>query len=204
MRKLKIKKNGGMSYVELIVVLTIFSVLSSVVVFNYGDFQAKVDIKNLASDIALKIVEAQKESLSGKLPAKSFSPAWKPSYGIYFSETIAVDSKGADNKNFFYFTDLDTPLPSNGAFDGSDCSLECLNKITITKGNYISDIKVYGSTNSSPNNLAVTFTRPISSAVMASNDAIILNVSYAEITIVSPKGASAKIKVYSSGRIEIN
>ena len=27
--------------------------------FDYGGFQAKVDIKNLASDIALKIFEAQ-------------------------------------------------------------------------------------------------------------------------------------------------
>ncbi|KKQ07855.1 MAG: hypothetical protein US18_C0006G0001, partial [Parcubacteria group bacterium GW2011_GWB1_36_5] len=55
----RIKKNRGMTYVELIVVLSIFAVMSSIVLFNYGEFQAKVDIKNLASDIALKIVEAQ-------------------------------------------------------------------------------------------------------------------------------------------------
>ena len=68
----------GMTYVELIVVLSIFSAMTSVVLFNYGEFQAKVDIKNLASDIALKIVEAQKSSLSGKLP-ESFPVNWKPS-----------------------------------------------------------------------------------------------------------------------------
>ena len=33
---------AGMNYVELIVVLSIFSLLSSVVLFNYGGFQAKV------------------------------------------------------------------------------------------------------------------------------------------------------------------
>ena len=66
--KLKIGNyNRGMTYVELIVVLSIFSIMTSVVLFNYGAFQAKVDIKNLASDIALKIVEAQKSALSGKL-----------------------------------------------------------------------------------------------------------------------------------------
>ena len=57
-----------MTYVELIVVLSIFSVMTSVVLFNYNEFQAKIDIKVLANDIALKIVEAQKSALSGKLP----------------------------------------------------------------------------------------------------------------------------------------
>ena len=57
---LKMQKNRGMSYVELIVVLSIFAVLSSVILYNYGEFQAKVDIKNLASDIALQIVQSQK------------------------------------------------------------------------------------------------------------------------------------------------
>ena len=47
----KIKKNAGMTYVELIVVLSIFAVLSSVAVFNYSEFQTKVDIKNLANDL---------------------------------------------------------------------------------------------------------------------------------------------------------
>ena len=55
-----------MTYVELIVVLAIFAILSSVVMFNYGNFQAKVDIKNLGSDIALKIVRTQGHN--GKVP----------------------------------------------------------------------------------------------------------------------------------------
>src|SRR3989344_4815832 len=92
-----IKQNRGMSYVELIVVLSIFSVMTSVVLFNYGSFQAKVDIKNLASDIALKVVEAQKSSLSGKLLPPTHIPpnpnTWKPSYGLFFD----ADS----NKNSF-------------------------------------------------------------------------------------------------------
>src|SRR3989339_2191712 len=89
----KIKKNGGMSYIELIVVLSIFSAMTSIVLFNYGDFQARVDIKNLASDIALKVVEAQKMSLSGQSPPQEqynliASPStWKPSYGVSFDLT---------------------------------------------------------------------------------------------------------------------
>ena len=42
-----------MTYVELVVVLGIFAVMSNVVIFNYGGFQAKVDIKNLSKHITL-------------------------------------------------------------------------------------------------------------------------------------------------------
>src|SRR5687768_3941612 len=115
-------RQAGMSYVELIVVLSIFSLLSGVIIYNYGEFQAKVDIKNLASDIALKIVEAQKSSLSGKLPQAEVSPDWKPSYGVYFS---LLDEDG--EKSFIYFSDIN----QDNIFDGTDCTLECLEKITI-------------------------------------------------------------------------
>src|SRR3989344_2168470 len=100
----KQKYSRGMSYVELIVVLGIFTTLSSVAIYNYGAFQAKIDIKNLASDIALKIVEAQRSSLSGKLPPVTaqypITSTWKPSFGIYINPS-------SDNKGFIYFTDLD-------------------------------------------------------------------------------------------------
>src|SRR3989344_4561547 len=87
--------NAGMTYVELIVVLSIFSVMTSIALFDYNKFQAKVDIKVLANDIALKIVEAQKSAMSGKIPIQNISSTWKPSYGIYFDL--------ADGKNFIYF-----------------------------------------------------------------------------------------------------
>ena len=196
--------NRGMTYVELIVVLSIFSLMSSVVIFNYGDFQTKIDIKNLASDVALKIVEAQKSSLSGKLPPPTgqypYTSTWKPSYGLYFNP-------GSDNKSFIYFTDLDnTAPPQNGLFDGSDCTLECLEKITITKGNTISSLDVFyqgGATAQLPD-LTVTFKRPNSGAILKSTSAFTGGVSYAQITIASPKTTNALIKIYPSGRIQIN
>jgi len=196
------KENRGMSYVELIVVLSIFSVLSSVVIFNYGGFQARVDIKNLASDIALKAVEAQKSSMSGKLPPlaqqSQITSTWKPSYGIFIDRV-------ADDKSFIYFTDLNA---EDGLFDGSSCPgvNECLDKIAITKGNSISSLDVFyqDSTNAPLNNLTVTFKRPDSSAIIKSNPALNPNVSFIQITIASPKGATAKIKLYPSGRIQVN
>ncbi|MEK7190383.1 MAG: type II secretion system protein [Patescibacteria group bacterium] len=199
--KLKIRNlNAGMSYVELIVVLSIFSALSSIAVFSYGSFQAKVDIKNLASDIALQIVQAQKSSLSGLLPLSGYNPStWKPSYGVYFFNPVS------DNKNFIYFVDLNNDTQY---LDGSNCAGECLNKISITKNNSISRLDIFYQSNPDVavpiQDLAISFSRPNSGTVLFSGGALLSGVSYARITVTSPKLITAIIKVYSSGRIQIN
>ncbi len=196
------KLNAGMSYVELIVVLSIFAVLSSVAVYNYGSFQNMVDIKNLGSDIASKIVEAQKSSLNGVLPVSgSQIPDWKPSYGIYFN--INTNPGGpeplGDNKSFIYFVDLNN--------DGIYGNGEALDTISITKGNYINTLEECPSNGSchglSSSLLSITFKRPDSSAIFYSNG--ILSVSgYIRITIKSANGTTAFIKIYPSGRVQIN
>lgn len=213
-----------MTYVELIVVLSIFSVMTSVVLFNYGEFQAKVDIKNLASDIALKIVEAQKASLSGLLPPFSeqaqIDTTWKPSYGVYFS---TVDDGNVDNKSFIYFVDLLSPDGSggniqNGLFDASSCpgSGECLEKVTILKNDSITGIKTCngsGSTsvcNSIANPLIITFKRPNSGAIFRDSTTMIgpslTGFEYMQITVASQSSPSttANINIYPSGRIQVN
>jgi type II secretory pathway pseudopilin PulG len=206
----KIKKNVGMSYVELIVVLSIFSVISSVAIYNYGDFQARVDIKNLGSDIALKIVEAQKSSLNGLLPVSSNQVSdWKPSYGIYFNinPNDGSNPNPGDNKSFIYFVDLN----QDGILDNPDCVIsngECLDKITITKENYIDTLEECLSDDNScsalSSPLSVIFKRPDSSAVFMDSNGVLTGFAYIRITIKSPKGATTLIKVYSSGRIQIN
>ncbi len=203
----QINKKSGMSYIELIVVLSIFSVLSGVVIYNYGDFQSKVDIKNLSSEIGLKIVEAQKSSLSGLLPQVSVSPTWKPSYGVYFN----FNDKGLSQNGFIYFTDLD----SNGFFDGGNCTGECLEKITIGKGNIVSGINVFYSSGGVKRmgaedskgtpieDLTVSFSRPSSGAIINTNAGFTSAVSFVQIIVTSPKSTTSQINIYPSGRIEV-
>ncbi|KKP85723.1 hypothetical protein A3B84_00385 [Candidatus Nomurabacteria bacterium RIFCSPHIGHO2_02_FULL_35_13] len=202
----KIKDNRGMTYVELIVVLSIFSVMTSVILFNYNAFQAKVDIKVLANDIAIKIVEAQKSALSGKLSLRTHGAIsdWKPSYGVYFDLSTS-DSK----KKFVYFTDSNQDkdyAPSCPGVDNTED--ECIDEITITKNNFISDFTVFYENDSSAvslnNDLTITFTRPDSGVIIKSTMPFVFTVSYVQITISSVSGITAKIKIYPSGRIQIN
>lgn len=184
------RANAGMTFLELIIILAIFSVLSSMVLFNYGNFQAKVDVTNLASDIALKVVEAQKAATSGKR-VSGVGSGWKPAYGVYFQLS--------QNKKFIYFADLD----SDKRFDGTDCTGECLGAIAIIKNNFISDLTAVGA-RGSLNDLAVSFERPDSSARFFSGNQELNNVQYVQIKVESPKGAASFIKLYPSGRIEVN
>jgi Tfp pilus assembly protein FimT len=181
-----------MTYVELIVVLSIFSIMTSIMLFNYKGFEAKENIKILANDIALKIVEAQKSSISGKWNANAFS-SWKPSYGVYFNLS--------NNKNFIYFADLN----NNALYEDSGCTGECLEQISITKENSISAIEVFGTgCPTTVNNLNIIFKRPDSSAIITSNPALLCSISYVQIVISSPELISSTIKIYPSGRIQIN
>jgi len=193
---------SGMSYVELVVVLSIFSIMSGVAVYNYGAFQGKIDVKNLANDIALKIVQAQNEASSGKFPLYGSFGSNKPSYGVHFD-------RGLDPKSFVYFADLDTSKVYNPGtlvcIPGT--TSECIEKINITKGNSVSDISVFynnGSSISYPNGFYITFIRPGFEPTVAGTGSVLSNVYYTQITVASPRGNTAKVKLYASGRVQIN
>lgn len=203
------KKNrqAGMTYVELIVVLSIFAIMSSIAIFNYGDFQASIDLKNLTSDIASQIVQAQKSALNGILPTAP-SVSWKPAYGVYFNSNPTVDPNDNYffNKKFIYFTDLN----NNNLYDGlpSCTPAECdnKNKIIITKGDYISGLLLVfqGGSSSNVEDLTVTFTRPNSSAVINSTPIFTEPIDHVQITVTSPKGVKSYIKIFPSGRVQVN
>jgi len=202
-----------MSYVELIVVLSIFSALSGLAIFNYGAFQNKVDIKNMASDIASKIVEAQRASLAGQWPPVSFTTpdGWKPSYGVYFNSSTATDSDGIPfNKKFIYFVDVNANDQYTGTSDCSNGTDECLSKIRITKDSKISSIKkctgedeVNDCNPIIGNSLSITFQRPDSGATFFPS--LVDTYKYVLITVSSSdETANAFIKIYRSGRVQIN
>lgn len=194
----KTKLNRGMTYVELIVVLSIFAIMSSIAIFNYGDFQANVDIKNLTSDIALQIVQAQKASLNGVIPPGGApSTDWKPSYGVYFNLT--------NPGQFVYFVDKD----NNGYNVGGS---EDLNVVQIQKGDTISRIEkctssacLSGGSSNVFDSISIYFKRPDSgTSFKTSPSTSVTGSEYVRITVKSPRGKTGFIEVYPSGRIQVN
>ena len=58
----KNKREQGFTIVELIFVIIIFGILSSMTFFDFRTFNARVSFDNLTQDVALKIVQAQKNA----------------------------------------------------------------------------------------------------------------------------------------------
>ncbi len=150
----------GMTFLELVVVLGIFGVIASTVLFNYRDFSENVNLKNLAQNIALQVKRAQTDAVSGKLPILSTNQqgttpplipiGWKPSFGIAFN----IEDQGSldDNKRFFYYfnkglVDDTSPVYYEDMTDfedanyispcGSQPESECLEEIIITGGEMV-------------------------------------------------------------------
>lgn len=208
----QLKTTRGMTYIELIVVLGIFAVMSSIAMFNYGNFQAKIEIRNLANDIALKIVQAQKDATSGRLPPQFMGSDWKPSFGVYFSDSTDA-TFDVYNAKFAYFADAGiSPIDKDYLCTGTRCdsslnSDEWLESIQMHKGK-IENLEISPSgCGLAPNDISIVFTRPSSSAVFNSKgtDLTGCKTEYVKINIISEnKSAQASISVYPSGRIQIN
>lgn len=212
---LKIKKNksfytSGMTFLELAIVLSIFAIMSTIVAFNQKDFQAKVEIKDLTNDIALKIVEAQRNAMSGALPnvTPNIDP-WKPAYGLYFDKTTP-------NK-FIYYIDLDNSFDCNT----SECISpnysiggEVKEIINLSNGYSLQEANPTGFDvvgNACPpdgkvDNFFIIYTRPNSGPIISTvpPSPVCDFIEKVSIKIFLPDGSSQNsIEIHSSGRIQI-
>lgn len=129
MSRIAHSKKSGFTMVELAVTMSIFAVLTSVVLANYRTFSNNADFLNVADNIALSLREAQIYGVGSKVascgtstPAESFQCA----YGVVFN-------RGDDFYRVFVDTNEDSTytsgdqiletidLPSGSEITGTDC-----------------------------------------------------------------------------------
>lgn len=181
--KNKIVATRGVTFLELIIVISIFGIMSSLVLFKYSDFNAGINLTNTVQEIALRIQQAQSDAINGAIPKYVINPStqstdqypvpdnWRSTYGVYFS----VSQKD----KFIYFFDRDRrasrDIAGTGKLDEMDdtnpwfnCghptgSDECLDLVTITTGEQITDVCV-DNTICNQDEAWVLFTRPFPDA----------------------------------------
>jgi prepilin-type N-terminal cleavage/methylation domain-containing protein len=181
--------NGGFTLVELLVSISIFVVITAILMIRYNKFDDTILLTNLAYDMALTIRQAQTYGLN----TREASPGvFTKSYGVHFS--------GNDNKSFTLFADLD----DNNQFDSA--SDKVLSVYTIKKNNTISDVCAGSQDDcvsiSSSDSLSLIFKRPNPEAII--NDGTGVMKSYAKITLESKNGEDhTYIVVRKTGQISI-
>jgi len=198
-----LKKNKGMTYVELIIVLSIFGIMAGVVLFNYDNFKARIQLRKLTNEITLKIHTAQKNAMAGVLPAQYSSAIsnWRPAYGLSF------DLENTDHKSFIFFTDLNNIK----GYDSGDCSSfnnECIEEIKLNKGFLKSvDIATLNWESSfKERQVDLVFTRPSSGMEVYVNNVLLNNVEKVSLiinTVIDNSIPDRIINIYPSGKIEI-
>jgi Tfp pilus assembly protein FimT len=199
------ERSRGMTAIELVIVAGIFSIVTSAAILNYKGFQGKVSLKNLANEIALQITEAQKSAISGKWQ-QGQGDTWRPAYGVAFNISAPTQ--------FIYFADLD----QSGNCTGSGCTPpysvtaggEVLSIITITGGSSIatsptSGLEVSGSgCPSTVNNFSIVFKRPNTAPIFDANPDFGCTPTYLGVNIISSQSTTARVRVYASGRVQMN
>lgn len=146
------KYNKGMTLVELMVVLSIFAVISMTVAFNYGSYKSTTSTSVLSQNVALSIREAQGYAMGVKSVSVSGGNVF-PGYGVHFDVATFGVVTGSQ-KSFILFADIppnattsanfEYDQPSGSAPDEVACNdttigpgNECISINTITGGDKI-------------------------------------------------------------------
>jgi prepilin-type N-terminal cleavage/methylation domain-containing protein len=198
-------KQKGFSLVELIIVIAIFAIITSVVLYNQNRFSSDISISNITYQIALQIRQAQ---VYGTLVRQGEVPDdFNLGYGVTFFKDVDGTIGG-----FRIFADGDpvsgNGVQGNGKYDeGAQDSV--ISTFDLSEGNTITEVCVYGSGSNSScmsnedSQVDIVFRRPEPDAIISS-DTTEGGVQRAEITITSALGDKQKlITVRSTGQISV-
>ena len=178
----------GFSLIELLVVMGIFTVISSLILANHSRFNSSVLLNSLAYDMALSVRQAQVYGLSVRGSASGFQVG----YGIHVTQ----------GTSYVFFTDVN----GNKRYDaGTDAIVQTY---TVGQGYQVSrfcGVKSDGASEcsnaSSPiSSLDIVFFRPNPDAVMYSD----VGGPYSSGTVTVASGAQTRtIVVASTGQISV-
>ena len=190
--------------VEMVIVISIVSVISTIVIFNYGKYQDNVELSSSAQKIVLALQEAQVWGTA----VREFPPGtgiFDVGYGVYFNT--------ANPGQFIFFADSTNDNKYNGDAMSSPCgpSNECLEKTIFKTGYSISALcggNDASSCTNAPSELHLVFTRPNVGETDTGlgptiKDGSGVDYKYVKITITSPQGESKYIEVQTSGTISM-
>lgn len=192
-----IEKKHGFTIIEMLVVVSIFMVITGIILFNAPQFRERVSIDLIANDLALVVRSAQTYGMATR--KSNVIPEAFPSYGFYLSVLSDVDT---DPLIYIYpVEDVENP-----AYFNDDNNFE--EKYKLPNGFFVESICVRDDNNNcaTSDQLHVAFIRPELKATICSSDSCDSENSSkkAEIVIKSIKEDSRRIiSVYQNGQIAV-
>ena len=184
----------GFTLIELIVSISIFAMMTALVVAKYGNFNQSVLLTNLAYDMALTIRTAQTYGVSVRQEGGDF----KYPYGVYFS------SVSGNNTSFVFFVDMNLDVTDQGYYDVAD---QIINTYTLKRGAKIQQICTNTTCSSIEDELHITFKRPDPDArFCVTSTCGVMGApaeTYVKIVIEGTDGSTRAVVVRKNGQISV-
>lgn len=168
-KKRRIKQNRGFTLAEMITVSAIFGVLTSIIIFRYGDFNASILITNMAYEVAVTTRQAQVFGLGARGFTESDDKLFNSPYGVFFQLNDGT-AKENESKRFALFVDKSGDgicgTPSETCQCNGSETDECVEQLTMQRNIVISSLRTSVLSGSGCEaethipKLAITFKRP--------------------------------------------
>lgn len=209
-------KQSGVTIIELIAVISIVGLVSSVLMFNYSNFSTNVSIRNLSQEVALSIRKSQTYATSVQGLSSGGSSSY-PAYGTVFSLESSTAPFLPNSKKFISFVDVSTgggSLP-NKKYDsgGNVCGSavlgeECLEAFSINSADTLFSIETDTAGVVTSGTVAITFRRPSPDAIICyiptgQSDCAAQVPSYTKLVFKSAKGLTKTISIWNTGQINV-
>jgi prepilin-type N-terminal cleavage/methylation domain-containing protein len=216
----KSSQSSGMTLVELLVVVSIFVVITGLLIFDYGTFRSSTSLSNTSTNIGLSIRKAQSYAIGAYGASSTFTYP----YGIHFSTNVApvADPSNGTTTSYALFTDVSGNYMYNS--DGvTACSStptasnECTELASITTAEKIVGIYLDESASPIPTGgvVDIVFMRPNPDAYFCYRSSVSnsscdsgASVSHVKIKVQSTKkisqGTGIKIiTIWNTGQISV-
>jgi len=191
----QIRNSRAFTLIELLITISIFMIITIVVLINSGKFNNSVIMTNIAYEVALTIREAQNYSLNVKLvPDLDQEIDFKSGFGVNFDLS--------DNLAYNFFSDTDPIGNGDKIFDPSNDFT--IKTYKIKRGYYIKSITAGdGVSTEAKNKINISYKRPAARAYIVDDDG--QEFTKAEICIGHPSSPTdiSCVNVNSSGLIDV-
>jgi prepilin-type N-terminal cleavage/methylation domain-containing protein len=189
----------GFTLVELLVSIGIFTLITTISVFSYSDFNSNVLLTNLAYEIALSVRQAQFYGITVKQSTSVTAPNFDSGYGVHFTKNALSYTLFEDGKDGY-------------SLDHSYAEGEAVDTYSIQKGNFISRLCTRGSSSFDCTlaSLDLSFVRPNPETYVALSGSVgspsLLDPTKTTsiVCVSSPKGTVRKVTVESTGQISVS
>ncbi len=187
------KTQKGFSLIELIVTVSIISVILSVVLYNYGGFNDKLSLSSATQELAIGVRQAQTYGINVKESTVS-SGQFNYAHGIYLSTQTP--------SSYVIYVDSN----SNNVYDSG--AGELVETVNLRNGITINNI--CNSTTCPASGVArmsINFLRPNPDGriyFLNSSGSIVSGpISYGRVQLRSPKGTFSYVIIESTGQVVV-